>query len=105
MNFDTFLHDDESATPRILDPYSVKELILDGFVDGDVLIVDVGGGYGHDLQKSCDLFPGSYRTILQDMPETIEGAAVRDQIKVMAYNFFDPQPVKGMQKTTSLRIL
>ena len=95
LDFDTFMTMSRRNRAFWTTWYPVKELIFDGFVDGDVLIVDVGGGYGHDLEKFCQLFPGTYRAVLQDLPGTVEGAAVRDQIKVMAYNFFDPQPVKG----------
>ena len=62
-----------------------------------VLIVDVGGSHGHDLirfKKQYPSLPG--RLILQDLPETINSLSGElSGIEPMAYNFFNPQPVKG----------
>lgn len=61
------------------------------------LILDVGGGAGHDLvsfKKSHPELPG--RFILQDLPETLDAITEPlDGIEKMPYDFFTPQPVKG----------
>lgn len=66
---------------------------------GDVLLVDVAGGRGHDVGKFRAQFPQlPGRCILQDLPETI--AQVRQTtpppgVELMEYDFFTPQPIKG----------
>ena len=62
-----------------------------------VLIVDVGGSHGHDLLRFKEQFPSlPGRSILQDLPETINGlGSGLSGIEPMAYNFYNPQPVKG----------
>ncbi|KAL2827290.1 S-adenosyl-L-methionine-dependent methyltransferase [Aspergillus pseudoustus] len=73
--------------------------------DEDVLLVDVGGGVGHDLsefrRKWPDL-PG--RLVLQDLGEVIEQARAMNRatdagaqggIEAVVHDFFTEQPVKG----------
>ena len=61
------------------------------------LVVDVGGGLGHDIKSFSEriqnLPPGSL--ILQDRPEVIAQAKVTPPIKAIAHDFFEPQPIKG----------
>ncbi|KAL8675918.1 MAG: hypothetical protein Q9186_007506 [Xanthomendoza sp. 1 TL-2023] len=61
------------------------------------LLVDVGGGLGHDAMefksKHPDL-PG--RIIVQDVPDTIERVGPTNQdIEFMSHDFLTPQPIKG----------
>ena len=71
--------------------------LYEGVEANDVLLVDVGGGLGHDLkelQTKHPQLPG--RLILQDLPNVIaqiQNAA--DRIEAMTYDFFTEQPVKG----------
>lgn len=64
-----------------------------------VLIVDVGGGKGRDLQtfhKKIPTLPG--QLVLQDRASVLENEEVKgldDKIKVMEHDFFTPQPIKG----------
>jgi hypothetical protein len=64
-----------------------------------VLLVDIGGGFGHDLevfeQKYPEL-PG--RLILQDLPAVIGSfkKSATSEIEVMGYDFFTKQPIKGI---------
>lgn len=60
-------------------------------------MVDVGGGMGYELLALHHRFAGlPGRLVLQELPETIDNI-VGDTIgiEIMAYNFFDPQPVRG----------
>ncbi|KAI7207155.1 hypothetical protein KC352_g17838 [Hortaea werneckii] len=65
--------------------------------DTDVLLVDVGGGKGHDIASFRENFsdlPG--RLILQDLPQTFACLQERpDGIELMEHDFFQEQPVKG----------
>lgn len=64
-----------------------------------VLLVDVGGGWGHDLQSFHKVHhdtPG--RLILQDLGiiiNRVDEERCPEDIETMEYNFFTPQPVKG----------
>ncbi|RAL10943.1 S-adenosyl-L-methionine-dependent methyltransferase [Aspergillus homomorphus CBS 101889] len=89
--------------PRWMDPgfYPVQEELIDPvaqtITDDDVLLVDVGGSFGHDIadfRRKWPLAPG--RLVLQDLPEVV--ASVPDlhpSIQVVGYNFFTEQKVKG----------
>jgi len=62
----------------------------------DPLLIDVGGGLGHDLiafQLKNPNLPG--KLIVQDLPAVID--SIKDLpsgIEAMKYDFFKPQPVK-----------
>ncbi|KAH8879778.1 putative O-methyltransferase [Thozetella sp. PMI_491] len=62
-----------------------------------IILVDVGGNVGNDLEsflaKHPDLPSGSL--ILQDLPEALRFANVNSKVHVMSHDFFTPQPVKG----------
>ena len=64
-----------------------------------VLIVDVAGGRGHDLEAFRRKFPDvNGRMILQDLPGVISGIqSLEDRIERMAHDMFSPQPIKGIQ--------
>jgi hypothetical protein len=85
--------------------FPVREVIGEGASkdENSALLVDVGGGKGHDLiafQKMYHDLPG--RLVLQDMPHVIQQAGkLPDGIEGMPHDFFAPQPIKG--KTHSLK--
>jgi len=66
--------------------------------DDTVLLVDIGGGKGH-VTKQIKALVGDVKgkIILQERPEVI--AEISDPlngIEVMEYDFFTPQPIKGV---------
>ena len=77
--------------------FPVKERLFQGLDLGvsDFLLVDGGGGRGHDLEKFRKTFvnvPG--RLILQDLPGVIENIEDLDtSIGRVAHDFTAPQPV------------
>lgn len=65
----------------------------------DVMLVDIGGGSGHDLELFRQRYPDiPGRLILQDLPMVIQDYkdGLNKGIEAMEYDFFTPQPVKGM---------
>ena len=64
------------------------------------LLVDVGGGKGHDLAAFRRLFPDVQgRLICQDLPTTFSGLVEKPEgVELMEHNFFEPEPVKGKPK-------
>ncbi|KUI53281.1 Demethylsterigmatocystin 6-O-methyltransferase [Cytospora mali] len=80
--------------------YPVKERLIDGFDSSvsDVLLIDVGGGQGHDL----DLFVACHadrpgRVILQDQESVISSIPDKSEkpYEVQSHDFFTTQPVKA----------
>ncbi|KAI5863063.1 O-methyltransferase-like protein [Durotheca rogersii] len=76
---------------------------------GRPFIVNISGGRGQELreiQKECDGGWGG-KLILQDLPIVID--SLRDEdlhgIERMAYNFYDPQPVKNAHVYLIRRII
>ncbi|KAK4217301.1 S-adenosyl-L-methionine-dependent methyltransferase [Rhypophila decipiens] len=85
--------------------YDTKVLV-DGHDATRPLLVDIGGGHGLDvtrmLERHCctgdDGDPLLGDLVLQDLPDVVALAkekVVSDRIKVMAHDFFQPQPLKG----------
>jgi hypothetical protein len=63
-----------------------------------VLLADIGGNQGHDLkllkEQEPDL-PG--RLVLMDLPEVVNKVITPlEGIEVIPYDFFTPQPIKGI---------
>lgn len=83
--------------PSWVDIYPIQEL-LNGFKPGTALLVDVGGAQGHDIESfrtslsTKDLPVGSL--ILQDQASVVGEIALDPAIKVMAHDFFQPQPIQ-----------
>jgi hypothetical protein len=77
--------------------YPVRERLLAGLLPESVLLVDVGGSYGHDIASFHSKFPDAKgQLILQDLPKVIEnGDSIDSAIKRMPHDFFTPQPVIG----------
>lgn len=79
------------------DFYPVAERLLVQEQD-KVLLVDVGGGKGHDLvkfhEKHSEL-PG--KLIVQDLPAVIDDISepLPTRIEAQKYDFFTPQPIRG----------
>ncbi|CAG7953768.1 unnamed protein product [Penicillium nalgiovense] len=86
---------------RWMDPgfYPVQEQLIDGVTIGsdDVLLVDVGGSFGHDLSDFRRKWPGlPGRLVLQDLPEVVDSVKdLHPSIEVTSHDFFTEQPVKG----------
>ena len=81
-----------------LDFFPFKERIARDFKesDGAVMLVDVGGGRGHEVEaikKKYPSLPG--RFVLQDMPATTEQALPVPGIEAVVHDFFTEQPIKG----------
>ncbi|EPE28805.1 S-adenosyl-L-methionine-dependent methyltransferase [Glarea lozoyensis ATCC 20868] len=62
----------------------------------EVLLVDVGGGRGYDLQAFKTRFPdGDGKLVLQDLPMVVEDIQDLDEAVVrQVHDFFTPQPVR-----------
>lgn len=62
----------------------------------DVLLVDVGGCQGKDLQSFRAKFPDlPGRLILQDLPHVVDAGEIPSGVEAQGHSFFDEQPVQG----------
>ncbi|KAK5632317.1 hypothetical protein RRF57_008031 [Xylaria bambusicola] len=94
-DFNTFMGNTMGARHYWIDWYPVKASVLDGATDQSALLVDVGGGKGHDLLAFNAKYPGRGRLVLQDLPPVINAIrSVGPGIETMVYDFFTEQPVK-----------
>jgi hypothetical protein len=82
------------------DFYPVAERLIDGFdtSKNEVLLVDVGGGRGHDMQLFAARHashPG--RLVLQDREPVIASIEKQEELPFacQAHDFFTPQPIRG----------
>lgn len=79
--------------------YPVKERLIDGFdkSENSVLLVDVGGSFGHDIDEFRRKHPEAPgRLVVQDLPSVIGQIEKLDQkIERMGHDFFNEQPIKG----------
>ena len=115
VTFQEFMSSYRQDRADFLDVYPAEERLVKGFEpkntsDGSegVLLVDVGGGHGHELEKFVKKFPvasdGGKKLWLQDQEEIIEQVKssrqasgvdnAEKQVEIMAYDFFTPQSVK-----------
>ncbi|KAL2174027.1 S-adenosyl-L-methionine-dependent methyltransferase [Thermothelomyces heterothallicus CBS 202.75] len=87
--------------PSWMDPdfYPVKERLVTGLDEGaeSVLLVDIGGGLGHDLGEFRRKHPDAPgRLVLQDLKVVIDQVHDLDpRIEPMAYDFHTEQPIVG----------
>ena len=97
--FDLYMAGRRVGKTSWLDYYPIEECLIEGASPESVnFMVDIGGGQGHDLKSLSERYgnkglPG--RLILQDLvADTREETTTT--FDSMVYNFFEPQPIKGM---------
>ena len=86
--------------PAWLSWFPVTERILEGARPGGVVLVDVGGGRGHDVgafkRRKGPEFPEGGRVVLEDLPAVLEDSGkLEEGVEKVEYDFFTPQVVIG----------
>ncbi|KAI0199349.1 putative O-methyltransferase [Astrocystis sublimbata] len=95
-DFNMFMGSTMGARNYWVDWFPVQERLLDGATDKSALLVDVGGGKGHDILAFHAKYPHQGRLVLQDLRSVTENSNDLDPaIEVMEYDFFTEQPVEG----------
>lgn len=82
------------------DFYPVQDALKDVELhEQSPLLVDIGGGTGHDVTEFKNKHPAlPGRLIVQDLPGTVQQVASTTQgIEFMSHDFFTPQPIKGIE--------
>ncbi|KAI0477477.1 S-adenosyl-L-methionine-dependent methyltransferase [Xylariaceae sp. FL0804] len=99
-NFQAFMSGQRGSRTQWFDLLDVDAMLLADPATKDpeaALLVDVGGGGGHDIAEFYRRFPHVQgRLVLQDLPEVIDAIVDLDgRIERVKHDFFEPQPVKG----------
>jgi hypothetical protein len=105
QDFNLFMGNTMGAREYWHDWYDVQGRLMSGFdpSESPTLLVDIGGGKGHDLVAFDSTFgkgDKSYvgQLVLQDLPQVLDDI-MEDQlssnIRKMAHDFFADQPVRG----------
>lgn len=101
QQFGNFMAGYTQGRPSWLDFFPAEDRIVKGLSEKEeaVLLVDVGGGMGQDLEEFRRRMPSvKAELVLQDQEEFVERAKAglaEKGIRAMAYDFFTPQPIKG----------
>lgn len=101
QHFDSFMSAYRAGKPNWYDFYPVTERMVEGFdcSASDVLLVDVGGGRGHDVATFAAQYPSRPgKIILQDREPVIASVIANTSerpFEAQTHNFFTPQPVKA----------
>jgi hypothetical protein len=106
-NFNFLMTCVRGEEPRWLSWFPFRERILEGARPGEVLLVDVGGGRGHDavaFKKRIDKESPGARVVLQDLPAVLSDVSNLDGIEKVSHDFFTPQVIKGWFSLPSLFI-
>jgi hypothetical protein len=87
-----------------VDWFPVQERILkDAKTESHaVVLVDVAGGRGHDLEAFRTRFPQEKgKLVLEDLPVVIDDVkSVNEDIVLQKHDFFQPQPIQGICSLT-----
>lgn len=99
-NFNVYMEAQQEGKRNWLDIYPLQDRLALGLKDekNAVLLVDIGGGIGHDLRCFGNRRSSmSGRLVLQDLPAVILEVDSRKTpgFEAMAYDYHTPQPVEG----------
>ncbi|KAI0197625.1 putative O-methyltransferase [Astrocystis sublimbata] len=95
-DFNSFMGREVGARKKWLEWYDVSGRLMHGAKQDVPLLVDVGGGKGHDLVRFLEFHPGAERLVLQDLEPVLQSAPnLPDKIEKMPYDIFTMQPIKG----------
>lgn len=96
-DFKTFMGNTMGARKYWTDWFPVQERLLDGANESSPLLVDVGGGKGHDVLDFQSKYPQKgQRLVLQDLSSISSGLGdLVPSIEYMTDDFFTTQPVQG----------
>ncbi|KAI7775575.1 hypothetical protein LA080_006586 [Diaporthe eres] len=105
-DFNTFMGNTMGARKYWTDWFPIQERLLDGSNETLHLLVDVGGGKGHDVLDFQAKYPQKgRRLVLQDLSHvTRDLGDLGPAIERMTYDFFTEQPVQGKKILEQARI-
>ena len=102
--FNTFMQGVRGSRPSWVEWFPIHNRILAGADGSGVLLTDVGGGRGHDVEAFRKRFPDAKgELVLQDLPAVINDIKILDDsIQRQEYDFFSPQTIQGISPISGL---
>jgi hypothetical protein len=100
-DFNTFMGSSLGARKTWLDWYPMQENLIAGLSTEDdaILLVDIRGGWGHDLIAFHAKYRNKGQLMLQDLPDVIKDIrSLPSGIEVVEHGFFSEQPIKGARE-------
>lgn len=97
-NFNHWMTGQRDGRAYWLDFFPFEERVAKDFKESDsaVMLVDVGGARGHEIEAIKKKFPNlPGRFLLQDLPDTVQQALPVSGMEAIAHDFFTAQPIKG----------
>lgn len=101
QTFNTYMTGNRSNRQHWLDWFPFHENVLRTWEERndskEMLLVDMGGGKGHDLKRLLEKYPEAKgRLVLEDLPGALQDFEDHGcSITTYAHDIFTPQPVKG----------
>ncbi|TKX26555.1 O-methyltransferase-like protein 3 [Elsinoe australis] len=101
QTFNTYMAGNRSDRQHWLDWFPFHENVLRTWEERndskEMLLVDMGGGKGHDLKRLLEKYPEAKgRLVLEDLPGALQDFEDHGcSIATYAHDIFTPQPVKG----------
>jgi hypothetical protein len=95
--FMQWVHLSRAGLPMWFDVFPFDQIVASGSNKDTVIFVDVGSALGHQsiaLRERYPDLPG--RIVIQDSAQVINMVKPSHDIEPQVYDFFTPQPVKGM---------
>ncbi|KAI0491088.1 hypothetical protein F4859DRAFT_460259 [Xylaria cf. heliscus] len=100
-DFNRFTGNTMGARQIWLNWYPMQEQLIDGSdpENDPALLVDIGGGWGHDIIAFQNKYPNKGKLILQDLPNVIKDCrALPPGVEGIGYVIFTEQPIKDAMK-------
>ena len=98
-NFNNFMSGQRMDRKDWYNLFPVDDILFNGASQESKspLLVDIGGGEGHDAEAFREKFPKQPGEVfLLDLPATIDNIKqLNPEVMRVKYNFFEPQPIKG----------
>ncbi|KAI1125485.1 S-adenosyl-L-methionine-dependent methyltransferase [Nemania abortiva] len=98
-NFNAFMTGQRADRKQWFDFFDVNEILLKDAKDdpNSTLLIDVGGGEGHDIAEFHRRYPDAPgKLILQDTPPVIDSIQdLTPKVERQKHDFFQEQPIKG----------
>lgn len=98
----TYMTAQRESLPTWLEGFPFEQKLWQNVGPETPLFVDIGGAAGHQCVALKGKFPHvPGRIILQDLPAVIKLFNPAEGIEPMSYDFWTPQPIKGLSSSNS----
>lgn len=93
-DLDTYMSAHKKGGSSLVDLLPYSELVAGYNSAFPVLLVDIGGGVGHQCKELRSRYPSLPGDIVVQDLQCVQDVGLAG-VRGMAYNFFDPQPIRG----------